>query len=75
MKRRVMKAVGLALALAGAFGAGMWFMYFIQWVGVFTKLIEMTEKVFQLDEFGAIILVRFQRFVKISWLLLKVLQA
>lgn len=47
MKRRVMKAVGLALALAGAFGAGMWFMYFIQWVGVFTKLIEMTEKVFQ----------------------------
>jgi len=47
MKRRVMKAVGLALALAGAFGAGMWFMYFIQWVDVFTKFMEMTEKVFK----------------------------
>lgn len=47
MKRRVMKAVGLALALAGAFGFGMWLMYFIQWVGVFTEFMEMAEKVFK----------------------------
>lgn len=45
MKQRLLKAVGLALALAGAFGAGMWFMYFIMWTDVFTKLIEMAEKV------------------------------
>lgn len=46
MKRRVMKAVGLALALAGAFGAGMWFMYFMMWTDVLAKFIEMTERVF-----------------------------
>ena len=45
MKQRFVKAVGLALALAGAFGAGMWFMYFIMWTDTFTKLIEMAEKV------------------------------
>lgn len=47
MKQRTLKAIGLALALAGAFGFGMWFMYFIQWVEVFTKFMEMTEKVFK----------------------------
>lgn len=45
MKQSILKAVGLALALAGAFGAGMWFMYFIMWTDVFTKFIEMAEKV------------------------------
>jgi len=45
MKQRLLKAVGLALALAGAFGAGMWFMYFMMWTDVFTKFIEMAEKV------------------------------
>lgn len=47
MKRRVMKAVGLSLALAGAFGAGMWFMYFIMLVDLFTSFMEMAEKVFK----------------------------
>lgn len=46
MKRRAIKAFGLALAIAASFGLGMWFMYFIMWVDVFTQLIEMTERVF-----------------------------
>ena len=41
------KAFGLALLIAAAFAAGMWFMYFIMWTDVFVKLIEMTEKVFK----------------------------
>lgn len=45
--KRYVKAVGTALALAGAFAIGMWFMYTIMWVDVFTKLMEMTEKVFK----------------------------
>lgn len=47
MKRRTVKAIGLALVIAGAFGLGMCFMYTIQWVGVFTEFMEMTEKVFK----------------------------
>jgi hypothetical protein len=36
----------LALALASAFGFGFWFAYFVMWGDVFTKFIEMAEKVF-----------------------------
>jgi type IV secretory pathway TrbD component len=46
MKRRVVNAIGLALIIAAAFGIGMWFMYFIMWTDVFTKFIEMADKVF-----------------------------
>lgn len=45
MKQNNIRIIGLALALAGAFGFGMWFMYFIMWTDVFTKFIEMAEKV------------------------------
>lgn len=44
--KRYVKAIGLALLIAAAFGIGMWFMYFIMWTDVFTKLIEMADKVF-----------------------------
>lgn len=45
--KRYVNAVGLALVIAGAFGIGMWFMYAIMWLDVFTKFMEMTEKVFK----------------------------
>ena len=45
MKQQFFKALGLSLVVAGAFGAGMWFMYFIMWYDVFTNLIEMLERV------------------------------
>lgn len=44
---RTRKAIGLALVISAAFGIGMWFMYTIMWIDVFTKLMEMTERVFQ----------------------------
>lgn len=44
--KRYVKAIGLALLIAAAFGIGMWFMYFIMWTDVFTKFIEMADKVF-----------------------------
>lgn len=47
MKQRTLKAIGLALALAGAFGFGMWFMYFIQLIDLFTSFMEMADKVFK----------------------------
>lgn len=48
MKRSVIRTVALALALAGAFGLGMWFMYFIMWTDVFTNhLLPMVDKVFK----------------------------
>jgi hypothetical protein len=48
MKRRVINTIGITLALAGAFGLGMWFMYFIMWTDVFTNhLLPMVERVFQ----------------------------
>jgi hypothetical protein len=47
VKRRVTNTILLALALASAFGVGMWFMYFIMWADVFTKFIEMADKVFK----------------------------
>lgn len=46
MKRSIKNSIVLALALAGAFGLGMWFMYFIMWTDVFTNhLLPMVEKV------------------------------
>lgn len=46
MKRISKNAIFMALALAGAFGLGMWFMYFIMWTDVFTNhLLPMVEKV------------------------------
>lgn len=47
MKKVIAKALGLSLVIAGAFGAGMWFMYTIMWVDTFTKLIEFTGRVFK----------------------------
>lgn len=48
MNRRMKNAIGLALALAGAFGLGMWFMYFMMWTDLFTNhLLPMVERVFQ----------------------------
>lgn len=47
MKQQVKNTILIALGMAGAFGLGMWFMYLILWGEVFTKLIEMTEKVFK----------------------------
>lgn len=48
MKRSMIKKIGLALALAGAFGLGMWFMYFIMWTDVFTNhLLPAVEKAFK----------------------------
>jgi hypothetical protein len=44
--KRYVKAIGLAMLIAAAFGIGMWFMYFIMWTDVFTKFIEMADKVF-----------------------------
>lgn len=46
MKQTYIRTIAFSLALAAAFGAGMWFMYFIMWADVFTNLIEMTERVF-----------------------------
>ena len=47
MKKRYLKAVMVAIALASAFGMGMLYMYFIMWTDTFVKFIEMTERVFQ----------------------------
>ena len=48
MKRHIKNNLFLALALAGAFGIGMWFMYFIMWTDVFTNhLLPMVDKVFK----------------------------
>lgn len=47
MKQRTLKAIGLALALAAAFGLGMWFMYFIMLIDLFTSFMEMADKVFK----------------------------
>lgn len=47
VKRRVLNAILMALALASAFGIGMWFMYFVMWTDVFVKFMEMAEKVFK----------------------------
>jgi len=44
--KRYVKAIGLAMLIVAAFGIGMWFMYFIMWTDVFTKFIEMADKVF-----------------------------
>lgn len=45
MKRRVLNSFALALIIAGAFGLGMFFMYWLMWVDVLSQLIEAIEKV------------------------------
>ena len=44
--KRYVKAIGLALVIAGAFGVGMWFMYLMMWTDLFIKFVEMADKVF-----------------------------
>lgn len=45
MKHNLKNTVLLTIAMAAAFGLGMWFMYFIMWADVFTKLIETIERI------------------------------
>lgn len=45
MKQNLKNSILIAVALAAAFGLGMWFMYFIMWADVFTKLIETLERI------------------------------
>ena len=45
MKQNLKNSILIAVALATAFGLGMWFMYFIMWADVFTKLIETLERI------------------------------
>lgn len=48
MKQSILKALGLSLTIVGAFGLGMWFMYFIMWFDVYTNhLLPMVERVFK----------------------------
>ena len=43
--KRFVKALSIAALMAVCFVAGAYAMYLAQWYGVFTKLIEMIEKV------------------------------